>query len=173
MKETMRDILTRRSCRKYLDKPVEEEVLDKVLEAGTFAPTGMGKQSPIIVAVRDKATRDALSKMNAAVMGSQGDPFYGAPVVVAVLADKNCGTYREDGSLVIGNMLIAAHALGLSSCWVHRAREVFDSSEGKALLRKWGITGDYEGIGNCILGYGAEGGVRDVAPRKKNYIVKV
>ncbi|MGI6172583.1 MAG: nitroreductase [Christensenellales bacterium] len=173
MKETMHDLLTRRSCRKYLDKPIEEEVLDKVLEAGTFAPTGMGKQSPIIVAVRDKATRDALSKMNAAVMGSKGDPFYGAPVVVVVLADKNCGTYREDGSLVIGNMLIAAHALGLSSCWVHRAKEVFESSEGKALLRKWGITGDYEGIGNCILGYGAEGGVRDVAPRKKNYIVKV
>ena len=118
-----------------------------MVEAGTYAPTGMGKQSPIIVAITDKTVRDRISKLNADIAGTESDPFYGAPVVLVVLADRNCPTYIYDGSLVMGNLLNAAHAAGLGSCWIHRAKEVFDTEEGKALLRQWGIDGDYEGIG--------------------------
>ena len=137
--ETLHTLETRRSCRAYLDRRVDAETLDAVLQAGTFAPTGMGRQSPVIVAVQDKAARDELSRMNAAVMGSDGDPFYGAPTVLVVLADTACGTYQYDGSLVMGNLLNAAASLGLGSCWIHRAKEVFATAEGKALLQKWGV----------------------------------
>lgn len=133
--ETLHTLETRRSCRAYLDRQVDAETLDAVLQAGTFAPTGMGRQSPVIVAVQDKAARDELSRMNAAVMGSDGDPFYGAPTVLVVLADTACGTYQYDGSLVMGNLLNAAASLGLGSCWIHRAKEVFATAEGKALLQ--------------------------------------
>lgn len=170
--EALEVLKTRRAVRSYNDKMPEKEVLDKVLEAGTYAPTGMGKQSPIIVAVTNKAMRDTLSKLNAAVMGMDGDPFYGAPVVLIVLADKQYPTYLYDGSLVMGNLLNAAHAVGLSSCWIHRAKEVFDSPEGKALLKEWGIEGDYEGIGNCILGYSDQPAPQP-KPRKENYIYHV
>ena len=147
-------------------------MLDQILQAGTYAATGMGKQSPRIVAVQDPETVRLLSKMNAAVMGADKDPFYGAPTVVIVLADKTVGTYLYDGSLVMGNLMNAAHALGVSSCWIHRAKEEFESEEGKALLKKWGIEGDYEGIGHCILGYAAAPAAAP-APRKDNYVVKV
>ena len=132
----------------------------------------MGKQSPIIIAVTDKAVRDELSAMNAAVMGAERDPFYGAPVVIAVLADKNIPTYKYDGSLVIGNLMNAAHALGIGSCWIHRAKEEFESEAGKAILQKLGIEGDYEGIGHCILGYPAAP-ENAPAPRKENYIYRI
>jgi nitroreductase len=132
----------------------------------------MGQQSPIMIAVTDRETRDRLSRMNAAVMGSDQDPFYGAPAVIVVLADRNIPTYLYDGSLVMGNLLNAAHALGLGSCWIHRAKEEFDSEEGKALLRSLGIHGDWEGIGHCILGY-ADGPCRPAAERKANYICRV
>ena len=146
------DLLTRRSVRKYSDRPVEDEKLDKVLTAGLYAPTGMNNQAPILVAVRDKETRDRLSRMNAAVMGASGDPFYGAPCVIVVLSDPERMTWVEDGSLVLGNLMNAAHSLGLGSCWIHRAKECFDTPEGKALLRAWGVPENYRGVGNCILG---------------------
>ena len=172
MKETLTDLKTRRSCRSYRPDPIPEEILDQILEAGTFAATGMGKQSPIMIAVTDKAMRDRLSAMNAAVMGASGDPFYGAPVVIIVLADKAVRTYLYDGSLVIGNLMNAAHALGIGSCWIHRAKEEFETEEGKEILRSLGIEGDYEGIGHCILGYPAAP-VNAPAPRKENYIYRI
>ena len=127
----------------------------------------------MIVAVQDPETRNALSRMNAAVMGRDGDPFYGAPTVVVVLADPEIGTYLYDGVLVMGNLMNAAQAVGVDSCYIFRAKEVFETAEGTALLRKWGIPERYVGIGNCILGYGASGGKKEAAPRKENYIVRV
>ncbi len=173
MEATLIDLKTRRSCRKFKAEQIKEDVLNKILEAGTFAPTGMGKQSPIMIAVQDKEILEKLSKMNAAVAGMTSDPFYGAPTVVVVLADRNISTYLEDGSLVMGNLMNAAHALGIASCYVYRAKQVFESEEGKALLQEWGIKGDYVGIGNCILGYSDEVGTKTVAPRKTDYIVRV
>lgn len=153
--EVLNTMKTRRSCRCYLDKMPEPEALNAVLEAGTWAPTGMGRQSPVIVCIQNKADRDTLSKMNAAVMGGNGDPFYGAPCVAVVLVDKTIPTCVEDGSLVMGNMLNAA--------------------EGQALLKKWGVPNaeNLRGVGNCILGYAAEGGKKAPAPRKENYVVLV
>ncbi len=165
------DLLTRRSVRKYSDRPVEDEKLDKVLTAGLYAPTGMNNQLPVLVAVRDKATRDELSRMNAAVMGTSGDPFYGAPCVIVVLSDPERMTWVEDGSLVLGNLMNAAHSLGLGSCWIHRAKECFDTPEGKALLRAWGVPENYRGVGNCILGYAAE--EPEAKPRKSGRIIKI
>lgn len=170
--DAMQNLLTRRSVRKYKPDMVPQEKLDKILEAGTYAATGMGRQSPIILAVTDKAMRDRLSKMNAAIMGVDSDPFYGAPVVLVVLADKNVPTYIYDGSLVMGNLMNAAHAEGIASCWIHRAKEEFNSSEGKQILQDLGITGDYEGIGHCILGY-ADGDEPAAKPRKENYVYSV
>ncbi len=167
--ETLEVLKTRRAIRAYQDSIPDRALLDKVIEAGTYAPTGKGLQSPIIVAVTDKETRDYLSRLNARVMGAQDDPFYGAPVVLVVLADRNIGTYLYDGSLVMGNLMNAAHAVGLGSCWIHRAKEVFDSEEGKALLKEWGIEGDYEGIGNCIIGYPAREAPQP-KPRKADYV---
>ena len=151
---------------------LSKEDLDTIIEAGTYAATGMGMQSPIIVAVTDKATRDQLSAMNAKIMGTDTDPFYGAPVVLIVLADKARPTYLYDGSLVMGNLMNAAHSLGIGSCWIHRAKEEFESEEGKALLKKWGIEGDYEGIGHCVLGYAAAE-LPAAKPRKENYVYYV
>ncbi len=170
MEQTLQDIKTRRSCRSYKPDMVPQDVLEKIVEAGTWAATGMGRQSPRILAVTDKNLRDRLSRMNAAVMGRDQDPFYGAPVVLVVLADKNVPTHVYDGSLVMGNLMLAAHALGVSSCWIHRAKEEFESDEGKAILRELGIEGEWEGIGHCILGYAA---AEPAAPkaRKENYVV--
>ena len=172
MNKTLEDLKTRRSCRAYTAQQVSKEELDQVLEAGMYAPTGMGRQSPIMVAVQDPDTVRELSRLNARVMGASTDPFYGAPTVIEVLADPEIGTYREDGSLVMGNLLNAAHAVGLGSCWIHRAREVFDSPEGKALLKKWGVPEKYVGIGNCILGYAAQPAAAP-KPRKADYIFRV
>lgn len=170
MKETLQDLKTRRSCRKFDGKQISDEQLNAILEAGEYAPTGMGRQSPIMIVIQDKETISKLSKMNAAIMGADIDPFYGAPTVIIVLADKNIGTYLYDGSLVMGNLMNAAEAVGVQSCWIHRAKEEFESDEGKALLKQWGIEGDYEGIGHCILGYGEKVPVK---PRKENYIYRV
>lgn len=172
MAETLKTLKTRRSCRSYKPDLIEEEKLNAIIEAGTYAATGMGKQSPIIIAVTDKAMRDKLSAMNAAVMGAQMDPFYGAPELLIVLADKNVRTYLYDGSLVMGNMMNAAADLGIGSCWIHRAKEEFESEEGKAILKDLGIEGDYEGIGHLILGYPAEP-TKEPAPRKGNYIYRI
>jgi len=163
------NLLTRRSIRQYKQDPIPEEVLNKILEAGTYAPTGMNKQAPIIIAVTNREMRDRLSKMNAAVMGTNTDPFYGAPVVLVVLANKDVRTAVYDGSLVMGNLMLAAHELGVGSCWIHRAKEMFESEEGKAILKDLGIEGNYEGIGNCILGY-ADCPAPEARPRKENYV---
>ena len=172
MNETLKTLTERRSCRSYRPDPVPAEILDQILEAGTYAATGMGRQSPIMIAVTDKKTRDRLSAMNAAVMGAASDPFYGAPAVIVVLADRSVGTYLYDGSLVMGNLMNAAHALGIASCWIHRAKEEFESEEGKEILRSLGIEGDYEGIGHCILGYAARENTA-AAPRKDHYIYRI
>ena len=172
MNESMKTLIERRSCRSYKPDPIPAEILDQILEAGTYAATGMGKQSPIMIAVTDKETRDRLSRMNAAVMGASNDPFYGAPVVIIVLANRAVPTYLYDGSLVMGNLMNAAHALGIASCWIHRAKEEFESAEGKAMLKELGIEGDYEGIGHCILGYAAQES-NAPAPRKEKYIYRI
>ncbi|MDO4285874.1 MAG: nitroreductase [Eubacteriales bacterium] len=172
MNEVLRNMETRRSVRAYRSDMVEKEKLDAILEAGACAASGMGRQSVKLVAVTDKETRDQLSRMNAAVMGSNSDPFYGAPAVIVVLADKSVPTCLYDGSLAMGNLMLAAHSLGVASCWIHRAKEEFESPEGKELLKKWGIEGEFEGIGHCILGY-ADGAEPAPHPRKENRIYYV
>ena len=173
MNNTMQDLLTRRSVRSYTDEVPPREVIEEICKAGTYAPTGMNRQAPIIIAVTNREVRDRLSKLNAAVFGPDNDmdPFYGAPVVLVVLADTTAAmTWKEDGSLVIGNLLNAAHAKGLGSCWIHRAKEVFATDEGKAILAGLGIdTEKYVGIGNCILGY-VNGDYPEAKPRKENYV---
>ena len=162
---------TRRSTKAYTPQQVPDELLDQILKAGLNAPTGRNNQKVITVAVRNTDDRNQLSKMNGALLGIDSDPFYGAPCVVAVLSDPERSTWVEDGSLVLGNLLHAAHALGLGSCWVHRAREIFDSAEGKTLLEKWGLPSHLRGIGFCLLGYPAK------APIEKkledNRIIKI
>jgi len=170
--ETLTTLKTRRSCRAYKAEHVEEEKLNAIIEAGTYAPTGMGKQSPIILVIKDQEIRNKLAKINAAAMGMDIDPFYGAPELIVVLANKDIPTYIYDGSLVMGNMLNAAADLGVASCWVHRAKEEFESEEGKEMLKKLGIEGNYEGIGNLILGYAAKP-AGEAAPRKANYVYRV
>lgn len=168
--DAMTNLLTRRSVRKFKPDMVPSDVLERIVTAGTYAATGMGRQSPLIIAVTNKAMRDKLSRMNAAVMGSEGDPFYGAPVVLVVLACPDvCPTYVYDGSLVMGNLMLAAHNEGIASCWIHRAKEEFASEEGKAILAELGIEGNWEGIGHCILGY-ADGPEPQPKPRKENYV---
>lgn len=173
MNESIKNMIERRSIHSFKpDAMVSKEDMDAIIEAGTYAATGMGMQSPIIIAVTNKETRDQLSKMNATFMRRDMDPFYGAPVVLIVLADKNRPTHIYDGSLVMGNLMNAAASLGIGSCWIHRAKEEFESEEGKALLKKWGIEGDYEGIGHCVLGY-PDGDVPKAKPRKENYVYYV
>lgn len=167
--ETIANMLTRRSIRKYKPDMLPKETINEIIKAGTFAASGMNKQPSIIVAVTNKELRDRLSAMNAKIMGINNDPFYGAPVVLIVLADKSSGTYLYDGSLVMGNLMLAAHSLGVGSCWIHRAKEEFESSEGKEILRALGIDGDYEGIGHCILGY-IDGEEPPAHPRKENTV---
>lgn len=172
MSDVLETIKSRRSIRKYKSDMVPQDKLGKIIEAGTYAATGMGKQSPIIIAVTNKELRDKLSAMNAKIMGVNSDPFYGAPVVLIVLADKSRPTYVYDGSLVMGNLMLEAEAQGIGSCWIHRAKEEFESEEGKELLKSLGIEGDYEGIGHCVLGY-ADGPVPKAAPRKDSYVYYV
>lgn len=172
MSDVLETIKSRRSIRKYKSDMVPQDKLEKIIEAGTYAATGMGKQSPIIVAVTNKELRDKLSAMNAKIMGTNTDPFYGAPVVLIVLADKSRPTYLYDGSLVMGNLMLEAEAQGIGSCWIHRAKEEFESEEGKEILKSLGIEGDYEGIGHCVLGF-ADGPAPKVAPRKDSYVYYV
>lgn len=169
--DTLQALKERRSCRKYLDRQVDPAVLEQILEAGTYAPTGRNKQSPVIVVVQDKETIQRLSVLNGNPVGMTGDPFYGAPTLLIVLADSTVSTHIHDGALVMGNLMNAAHALGVDSCYIFRAKEMLESDEGKAYLEKWGIPSHYVGVGNCILGYRDEGGVRPVTPRKEGYIV--
>lgn len=164
---------TRRSVRAYLPNAVPEEKLERILRAGLYAASGMGRQSAMILCVTDKALRDRLMRMNAAIMGTpEKDPFYGAPCVLVVLVDRSIPTAVYDGSLVLGNMMLAAHAEGLGSCWIHRAREEFDSDEGKAILHDLGVEGDYEGVGHLIVGY-ADGAEPEAKPRREGRVLRV
>lgn len=153
MNEVLKAMKERRSYRKFKPDMVPREIIDQIIEAGLYAASGRNGQDAIIVAVTDKEARDHLSAVNAAVMGAATDPFYGAPVVLIVLADKNWSTHVYDGSLVMGNLMLAAHVLGIGSCWIHRAKEEFETEEYKQLLKDLGVQGEYEGIGHCILGY--------------------
>jgi len=172
MNKTIENIESRRSIRKYRPEQIKKEELDAILEAGTYAPNGRGMQKTILVAVQDKAVRDKISKLNAAVMDSDADPFYGAPTVVVVFSDTERPTYIHDGSAVICTLLDAAHSVGVGSCWIHRAKESFESAEGKALKKEWGIPDSYEGVGNCILGYG-DGDLPEAKPRREGRIIIV
>ncbi|MCI8303444.1 MAG: nitroreductase family protein [Lawsonibacter sp.] len=171
MSELLNQIKTRRSIRSFKKDMIPQEILDQIIEAGTYAASGMGKQSAIIIQVTDRALRDRLSEMNCRIGGWQEgfDPFYGAPVLLIVLARKNWPTRVYDGSLVMGNLMLAAHELGIGSCWIHRAREEFETEEGRAILTSLGISEEYEGIGHCILGY-ADGEYPETPARKENRV---
>ena len=169
MNEVIKNMVSRRSIRKYKNDMIPKEIIEEIVTAGEYAPTGMNSQSPIILAITNKKIRDKLSKLNAKILGNENiDPFYGAPVILVVLADKTKFTSIYDGSLVMGNLMNAANSLGVASCWIHRAKEEFESEEGKELLKSFGIEGEYEGIGHCILGY-ADCENPSPLPRKNNY----
>ncbi len=170
--EVLNTIRTRRSVRAYKSDPVPQELLRTVCEAGTYAPTGGGRQSPVIIAVTSEKYRCEIARLNANVMGRDADPYYGAPTVILVLANGEASTFVEDGSCVLENMMLAAASLGLGSVWVHREREIFDSADGKALLREWGLPETLRGVGSIALGYPAAAPA-DAAARKENYIVNV
>ena len=170
--ETLETIKNRRSCRAYKPEQITAEELEAVTTAGTWAATAMGRQSPVMVAVQDKETLAELSRLNAAVMGTQNDPFYGAPTAVLVLGEKNNPNGVQDASLVMGNLMNAAESLGVASIWIHRAKEEFESDFGKKILADLGIQGEYEGIGHCALGYAAEP-AKEATARKENYVYYV
>ena len=169
MNEAYENLLTRRSVRKYKAEQISDEELAAVLKAGMYAPTAMGKQSPLMVAVQDKEDVARLSAMNGEIAGRDGDCFYGAPTVVLVFAQAGNRNGVQDASLVMGNLMNAAHALGLGSCWINRALETFELPEGRELLAKWGVEGDWIGVGNCILGY-PDGPAGEAKPRKEGYV---
>lgn len=171
--EVLKCIETRRSVRRYRPEQIKDEELDAILRAGTYAASGMGRQPVKFVVLQKPEDVAELEAMNAAVLKTPGaKPFYGAPTVVVVLADAHVPTAVEDGSLALGNLMLAAHSLGVGSCWIHRAREEFASGQGKALLKKWGVAGDWLGVGHCILGY-ADGAEAAAAPRKAGSVVRV
>lgn len=169
LNETLKLMQTRRSIRDFKPDAVPEDILDKIVEAGIWAANGRNRQSPIIIKITDRTVRDRLSRLNAEIMETDSDPFYGAPAVLVVLADKSVPTCLYDGSLVMGNLMLAAHSLGIGSCWIHRAKEEFDRPEGKEILKALGIEGDYEGIGHCVLGY-VNGEYPETKARKENRV---
>lgn len=172
MNETLKVLKERRSVRKYKAEQIRDEELNAILEAGTWAPTGMGLQSAVMVVVQDPATIAKLSKANAEIQGKPGtDPFYGAPTVVVVLADSSSRNWLQDGSLVMGNLMTAAAPLHIGSCWINRAMEYFDTAEGKDLLKQWGLPETYRGVGNCVLGY-VDGDLPAPKPRKDGWIIR-
>lgn len=173
MEDILDIIVSRRSVKKYKSQMVEKSLIDKVVKAGTYAPSGKNKQAPIILAITNKKIRDELSSLCASLRGLDNvDPFYGAPVLLVVLADKSIHTHVYDGSVLMENMMLEAHSLGLGSCWIHHAKEMFDTEYGKNLLKSLNIEGEYEGIGTCILGYSDIQIVNEI-PRKENYVYYV
>ena len=173
MNETLKVLRERRSIRKYKKEQIKPEELDAILEAGTWAPSGMNFQTAVMVVVQDAETISYMSRLNSKIQGNpNADPFYGAPTVVVVLSDPAKPNWLKDGSLVMGNLMNAAASLGVGSCWINRAEELFELPEGKALLRKWGLPETLRGVGNCILGY-ADGSAAPRKPRKDGYIVRV
>ena len=173
MNETLRVLKERRSIRRYRPEQISEAELSAILETGTWAPCGKGIQHCVMVVVQDPETIAYMSRLNAEILGRPGtDPFFGAPTVVVVLGDGEQVNWLQDGSLVMGNLMNAAAALGVGSCWINRAMQLFDSPEGKELLKKWGLPETYRGIGNCILGY-ADGDAPAPKPRKDGWIIRV
>jgi len=172
MNETIKTLLERRSIRKFKPERIKEEELNAILDAGMYAPSGANQQSALFVVIQDKETLKKLSAMNAAVLGKDFDPYYGAPTVILVFADKSKISPVEDASLALGNMFNAAASLGIGSCWVHRAKQMFETTEGKDFLRKWGVPGNFIGVGSCILGY-PDGKHPKAAPRKDNFVIRV
>ena len=172
MNETISCLLNRRSVRAYRPEQIKPAELETILQAGLYAPSAMNRQSSIMLVIQDRETISMLSRLNAMVMGRDTDPFYGAPTVIVVLADKNAPNHVQDASLVMGNLMNAAFSLGVDSCWINRAREVFEMPEARALLREKGISDDYVGVGNCILGY--RSGELPAAPsRREGRIIKL
>lgn len=165
-------LLGRRSIRNYQPLQIKPEELEAVLQAGTFAPTAKGAQSPLIVAVQDPDAIAHLSRMNKEVMGAKNDPYYGAPTILLVFADSEMPTFVEDGSCVLMQMMVACHALGLGSCWINRERQMFDSKEGKALMKLWNVDEKYKGVGALAVGY-PNGELPSPAPRKNGYIIRI
>lgn len=173
MNETVRVLKERRSIRKYKDKQITEEELNTILECGMYAPSGKNKQSGLIVVIQNKDLISKIAKINASFVNKEGlNPFYDAPTLIIVFADKNISTYVQDGSAIITNMINAAYSIGVSSCWIHRAKETFETEEGKKLMKEWNIPSNYEGIGNCVLGYSDCENINPF-PRKENYVIKV
>ena len=169
MNETLQVIKTRRSVKKYKSTPVEKHLIEEIVQAGLCAPSGLNSQKTIILVVTNKEIREKLSALNAGKDPfKRSDPFYGAPCVLVVLADKSVPFGVYDGSLVMENMMLAAHSLGLGACWIHRAKETFENPEGKAILQALGLEGEYEGVGNCIVGYPDV--VPEHKPRKENRV---
>lgn len=174
MNEVLKAIQERRSIRKFKPDMVPCQLVDEIITAGLYAASGMGRQNTKIIAITDKSIRDKFSDMNRAIGGWKEGfaPFYGAPVVLLIIADKSEGKELYDGSLVMGNLMLAAHALGIGSCWIHRAKEEVESELGQELLQKLGIEGSWEGIGHCVLGY-PDGEIPKAAPRKDNRVYYV
>ena len=174
MNQTIKDMLERRSCRKFKSGMVSRELIDQVIEAGLYAANGMGKQATRIIAVTNKELRDKIGEDNRIIGGwKEGfDPFYGAPVILIVLGEKDWANRVYDGSLVMGNLMLAAHSLGLGSIWIHRAKEEFEMDEYKSLLKEIGLEGEFEGIGHCALGY-VDGELPVAAKRKENHVFYV
>ena len=172
MNETISCLLNRRSVRAYRPEQIKPAELETILQAGLYAPSAMNRQSAVMLVIQDRETISTLSRLNAEVMGRDTDPFYGAPTVIVVLADKNAPNHVQDASLVMGNLMNAAFSLGVDSCWINRAREVFEMPEARALLSKKGISDDYVGVGNCILGY-RSCELPEASPRREGRIIKL
>jgi nitroreductase len=173
MNETIKTLLARRTVRAFKPEQISDDELNAVVKAGTYAPSGGNQQAAVLVVVQDAATRATLTRMNQDVIGNAGkDPYYGAPTIIVALADATKVTPVEDATLALGNVLSAAFSLGLGSCWVHRERQMFASDEGKALLKTWGLEGDYVGVGSCVLGY-PDCDWPEAAPRKDGYVVTI
>ena len=171
MNEVLKAMKERRSVRSFKADMPEKATLEKIVEAGLFAANGRGRQSAIIIGVTDPEMRGRIVEINRKIGGwKEGfDPFYGAPVIFIVLANKECSTYIYDGSLVLGNMMLAAHSLNLGSIWIHRAKEEFETDEYKSLLKELGIEGEWEGIGHCAVGF-TDGELPKAAERKENRV---
>lgn len=173
MNQTIEDLKSRRSIRKFKDEQISDEELNIILEAGTYAPTGAGRQSPKIVVIQNPETINEFSDWNRSFFPTEVpddmDPFYGGKTLLIVLANSEMPTYIEDGASVLTVLVNAAHAIGVGSCWIHRARDEFASKKGKELLKEWGIPESYEGIGHVVLGYPDMTNPK-AAPRKEDYI---
>ena len=172
MNEIINAMIERRSCKSFKSDMLPKETIDEIITAGLWAANGRALQTPVIIAVTNKETRDKLSELNAAVMGANSDPFYNAPVVLIVLAPKEHPNRVYDGSLVMGNLMLAAHSMGVGSCWIHRAKEVMATEEGKAILKAAGLEGEWEGIGNCVIGY-PDGPLKEAQKRKDGRVYRV